>query len=69
MFYSEARQQLEYTLVRTPSIRRKQRKHIGASEGVKKDTYSEGVIIYTTVSYFNLKAQLVSLQRYDFIFT
>ncbi|XP_053403623.1 filamin-C-like isoform X4 [Mercenaria mercenaria] len=45
---NESRQQLEYTLVRTPSIRRKQRKRIGAAEGIKKDTYSDGVIIYAT---------------------
>ncbi|XP_052286746.1 filamin-A-like isoform X2 [Dreissena polymorpha] len=42
------RRQMEYTLVRTPSIRRKQRQPVGATEGVKKDTYSDGIIIYTT---------------------
>lgn len=47
---SESQHQLEYTLVRTPSIRRKQRQTVKASEGIKKDTYSDGVIIYATVS-------------------
>ncbi|XP_052784049.1 filamin-A-like isoform X2 [Mya arenaria] len=45
---SETNHQLEYTLVRTPSLRRKQRKTVKASEGPKKDTYSDGVIIYAT---------------------
>ena len=51
-FYSETpeHQQLEYTLVRTPSLRRKQRQDVHAPAGVKKDTYSDGVIIYATVS-------------------
>lgn len=47
---SESQHQLDYTLVRTPSIRRKQRQTVKASEGIKKDTYSDGVIIYATVS-------------------
>ncbi|XP_060565823.1 filamin-A-like isoform X3 [Ruditapes philippinarum] len=45
---NESQQQLEYTLVRTPSLRRKHRQRIGPTEGVKKDTYSDGVIIYAT---------------------
>ena len=45
----ESTQNLEYTLVRTPSLRRKHRKEMKPSEGVKKDTYSDGVIIYATV--------------------
>jgi len=43
--------QLEYTLVRTPSLRRKQKtrgKINTEPHEITKDTYSDGVIIYTT---------------------
>ena len=46
---SEGNNQLEYTLVRTPSLRRKKRGNVKSAEGPKKDTYSDGVIIYATV--------------------